>query len=177
MVTRQAPHLWQPSRLLSENTLSHAQEKQRKQHAWPPTSHSADPRQSVPEDAAHLSAFSASRPDLTHLAQCFASLEPGRQDLSAPSEDNGIATHSSNTIQPASERVAIMDDGETEADKQAVIEAGDQGSPSGAAPERHQPDLPEAIEELTERFQMMLHLPSAQVRTARCCVCSGLLPF
>ena len=48
-----------------------------------------------------------------------------------------------------------------------VIEAGDQGSQSEAAPERHQPDLSEAIEELTEKFQMMLHLPSAQVRTAK----------
>ena len=161
---------------LSEDSSFHAQEKQRKQHAWSPTSHSADPRQSVPEDAAHLSAFCASRPDMAHLAQCFASLAPGRQDYCAPSEDNCIASHSSNSSQLASERVAIMHDEETEADGQADIEAGSQGSQNELAPRRHQPNLLEAIEELTEKFQMMLHLPSAQVWIARCRACSGLLP-
>ena len=163
--------------LLSENSYFHAQEKQRKQHAWSPTRHSTDPRQSVAEDAAHLSAFCASRPDTAHLAQCFASLAPGRQDLCAPSKDDCIATHSSNNSQLASERGAITHDDETEADGQAVSEAGDQDSQIEAAPERHQLNLLEAIEELTEKFQMMLHLPSAQVRTARCSACSGLLPI
>ena len=144
-----------------------AQEKQRKHHASSPTSHSAEPGQSVAEDAAHLSAFCASRPDTAHLAHCFANLAHGQQGLSAPSKDNRLATHSSNTSQLASERVAIVHDDKTEADGQADIEAGKQGSQSEAAPERHQPNLSEAIEELTERFQMMLHLPSAQACTAR----------
>ena len=68
-----------------------------------------------------------------------------------------------------------MHDDKTEADAHMVVEANDEGSPSEAASERHQPNLLEAIEELTEKFQMMLHLSSAQVRTARCSAQCGLL--
>ena len=129
----------------------------------------ADPRHSVPEDAAHLSAFCASRPDTAHLAQCFANLACGQQDLSARSKNRCTAKHSSGSSQLSSEGVAIMhDDGGTEVDGQAVNEAGDQGGQNEPALQRHQPKLVEAMEELTEKFQMMLHLPSAQVWTSRC---------
>ena len=61
--------------------------------------------------------------------------------------------------------MGITHDDGSEADGQAAIKAGEQGSQAESAllVEKHQPDMLEASEELIEKFQMMLHLPNAQV--------------
>ena len=69
----------------------------------------------------------------------------------------------------------MLDDG-TEAHEQAVTEAGDRSSQNDAAPERHQPSLSEAMEELIGKFQIVLHLPSAQVWNPGCNTDTCLLP-
>ena len=109
------------------------------------------------EDAVCLAAFCATRSDTAHLAPYFESLAKQPQALSAIADLEHSMTKRDKTA--ASQSIVIGDDGQPAEEGQDIDNAGENMS----APHSWQRQLIEAMDELAEKFQALLSLPTAQV--------------
>lgn len=145
------------------------QEKQKQRNVWSSPTRSMDgSRQGVREDAVSLANFSASRPDTAHLAQSFAALAKRPQALSTFADD---------IYQPRSYGNASGAQIESIADDAQDMSTEGSGAEAGAAASSWQHHLMGDMEELADKFHLLLNLPMAQVllysgiRTPETCLC------
>lgn len=132
------------------------QEKQKQRDVWTSPTRSTDgSRQGVREDAVSLANFSASRPDTAHLVQSFAALAKQPQALSTIADD---------IYQPHSYGNASRAQIESIADDAQHMNIEGSSAEAGAAPSSWQHRLMEDMEELADKFHLLLNLPMAQVK-------------
>ena len=130
------------------------QEKQKQRNVWSSPTRSTDgSRQGICEDAVSLANFSASRPDTAHLAQSFAALAKQPQALSTFADD---------IYQPCSYGNASGAQIESIAGDAQHINTEGSSTEAGAAQWQHH--LMEDMEELADKFHLLLNLPMAQVK-------------
>jgi hypothetical protein len=111
--------------------------------------------QGVREAAVSLADFAASRPDTAHLAQSFAALAKHPQALSSLAD---------NISQPYSHGNASGAQVESMADEAQNMDKEGGCAEAGAARSSWQHHLMEGMEQLADKFHLLLNLPMAQVK-------------